>query len=297
MQDASLVCFRIIPYCVYLRIKHLLAMKLKLTLLAAFSGLLFTTSCKQTDKSDGNTADISINEENPYVQRLVLNERILLAETGGPSCTLLLDMDFFAEEAPGQNTLPQHDFSALNRVVIEDAFAIKDKVSFVMAAARYRDTLQKNYRRDMGELHKEFPSEGNYEYILNGRVLDTGRIYQTYRLEKYTYLGGAHGITSVKYFNFLNGKKIGIAEAFGENASEKLGKLLLECLMEKEGVQTTAQLQELGYWETSSIAASEDFYCTEDTCFFFYQPYELAAGYKSVVEIPVPQAKLREATR
>ena len=280
-------------------------MKLETTLLAAFFGLLLTTSCKQTAHSDVGTAkvsDISINgqqaEENPYVQRLVLNERILFEVAGGPSCTLLLDMDFFSEEAPGPNTPSRHDFSALNHAVIENAFDIKDKVSFVTAAARYHDALQENYRRDMEDIRKDFSIEElsafPFEYIIKGRILDTGKIYQTYRLEKYTYLGGAHGITSVKYFNFLNGKQIGIAEAFGENASEKLGNLLLECLMAKEGVQTAAQLQELGYWETASIAASEDFHCTEDTCFFFYQPYELAAGFKGVVEIPVPQAKLRE---
>ena len=270
-------------------------MKLETTLLAAFFGLLLTTSCKQTAHSDGGTAkvsDISINgqqaEENPYVQRLVLNEQILFEVAGGPSCTLLLDMDFFSGE----------DFSALNHAVIENAFDIKDKVSFITAAARYHDALQENYRRDMEDIRKDFSIEElsafPFEYIIKGRILDTGKIYQTYRLEKYTYLGGAHGITSVRYFNFLNGKKIGIAEAFGENASEKLGNLLLECLMAKEGVQTAAQLQELGYWETASIDASEDFHCTEDTCFFFYQPYELAAGFKGVVEIPVPQAKLRE---
>lgn len=253
-------------------------MKFKITLLAALGGLLFATSCK----TSGNRQQA---EENDYAQRLVLNERILLEETGGPGCTLRIDMDFL------------HD-SALNRAVIEEAFDIKDNVSFVMAAALYRDTLQENARRDWENLRKDFSADEvrpfSYEYIINGRILDTGKIYQTYRLEKYTYQGGAHGITSVKYFNFLNGKKIGIAEAFGENASEKLGKLLLDCLMAKEGVRTAAQLQELGYWEHASIAASEDFYCTEDTCYFFYQPYDLAAGYKGVVEIPVPQAKLRE---
>ena len=273
-------------------------MKLETTLLAAFFGLLLTTSCKQTAHSDGGTAkvsDISINgqqaEENPYVQRLVLNEQILFEVSGGPSCTLLLDMDFFSGE----------DFSALNRAVIEEAFAVKDKVSFITAAARYHDALQENYRRDMEDIRKDFSIEElsafPFEYIINGRILDTGKIYQTYRLEKYTYLGGAHGITSVRYFNFLNGKKIGIAEAFGENTPEKLGKLLLDCLMAKEGVQTAAQLAKQGYWvgeEDTSIAASEDFQCTEDTCFFFYQPYEQAAGFKGVVEIPVPQAKLRE---
>ena len=273
-------------------------MKFKITFWAAFFGLLLTTSCKQTAHSDGGTAkvsDISINgqqaEENPYVQRLVLNEQILFEVSGGPSCTLLLDMDFFSGE----------DFSALNRAVIEEAFAVKDKVSFITAAARYHDALQENYRRDMEDIRKDFSIEElsafPFEYIINGRILDTGKIYQTYRLEKYTYLGGAHGITSVRYFNFLNGKKIGIAEAFGENTPEKLGKLLLDCLMAKEGVQTAAQLAEQGYWvgeEDTSIAASEDFHCTEDTCFFFYQPYELAAGFKGVVEIPVPQAKLRE---
>ena len=274
-------------------------MKLETTLLAAFFGLLLTTSCKQTAHSDGGTAkvsDISINgqqaEENPYVQRLVLNEQILFEVSGGPSCTLLLDMDFFSGE----------DFSALNRAVIEEAFAVQDKVSFITAAARYRDTVQENFRRDWGELRKNFHAEEmrtfSYEYIINGRILDTGKIYQTYRLEKYTYLGGAHGISSVKYFNFLNDKKIGVAEAFGENYQEKLGKLLLDCLMAQEGVQTAAQLAEQGYWvhaEDTSIVVSEDFHCTEDTCFFFYQPYELAAYYKGIVKIPVPQAKFREA--
>lgn len=258
-------------------------MKLKITLLAAFGGLLFATSCKTSN-------DTQQAEETSYMQRLVLNERIWLDETGGPACTLRIDMDFL------------HDSSALNRAVIEEAFASKDKVSFVMAAARYRDSLQENSRRDWENLRKDFSVEEtrpfSYEYIINGRILDTGKIYQTYRLEKYTYLGGAHGITSIRYFNFLNGKEIGISEAFEKNASEKLGKLLLDCLIAKEGVQTAAQLAEQGYWvgeKDTSIVVSENFYCTEDTCYFFYQPYDLAAYYKGIVEIPVPQAKLREA--
>ena len=260
-------------------------MKLRITLLAVCGSLMFATSCK-------TSTDVRQAEENASLQRLVLNERILLEDVEGPACTLLLDMDFFSGEG----------FSALNRAVIEEAFAVEDKVSFITAAARYHDTVQENFRRDGEYLRKNFPAEDmpsfSYEYTINGRILDTGKIYQTYRLEKYTYLGGAHGISSVKYFNFLNNKKISISEAFGENYQEKLGKLLLDCLMAKEGVQSAAQLAEQGYWiggEDTSIAVSDNFHCTEDTCFFFYQPYELAAGYKGIVEIPVPQSKLREA--
>ncbi|MDE5544784.1 MAG: DUF4163 domain-containing protein, partial [Bacteroidales bacterium] len=196
-------------------------MKHRITLLAAFGGFLFATSCK-------TSTDVRQAEETPYVQRLVLNERILLDEADGPACTLRLDMDFFSGE----------DFSALNCAVVEEAFSIQDKVSFITAAARYHDTVQENFRRDGEELRKIFSAEDmpsfSYEYIMNGRILDTGNIYQTSRLEKYTYLGGAHGISSVKYFNFLNGKEIGLADAFGETYPENLGHLRLDCLMAQE---------------------------------------------------------------
>ncbi len=278
-------------------------------------------------------------ESDPYVQHLVLKERILLNEEGGPACTIDLDMEFLSEEAHerygskvrmfypeaaqfspvglkaeneriekavtvkrqfwGESEMaaaPRHKFSALNRAVIQTAFEVSEDVSFLTAAARYRDALQESYRRDAGNLLKEYPDAValDYIYILKGKVIDTGRIYQTYRLESTAYTGGAHPLTTIRYFNFLNGKEISIAEAFGENAGKKLEKLLLASLMEQEGVNKISQLEALAYFP-DRFFVSENFYCTDDACVFVYNPYDIAPYSRGHVEISIPYAKLRKA--
>ena len=278
-------------------------------------------------------------EQDGNLQHLALQERIWLNEEGGPSCTLTIDMAFFAEEAnerfsmnvktfypetvhlspdrtpSASNRIEKgasvkmtaaeqtnkvkkvhHNFSALNQAILQAAFDINDNISFLMAAARYRDTLQENYRREAGAMRSAFPDAASldYEYLFNGKVIDTGRIYQTYRLEHTAYTGGAHPLTTVRYFNFLNGKEIKVADAFGENAGKKLEKLLLECLMEKEGVKTRAQLEALSYFP-DQFFVSENFYCTEEACVFVYNPYEIAPYSRGCVEISIPYAKLRKA--
>lgn len=287
----------------------------------------------------GLPAHAQETESDPYVQHLVLKERILLNKEGGPVCTIDFDLEFLSEEAheryrahvrefnpeamqlsPAEkkseserigkpvtvnrqfleeaekSAVPPHKFFALNRAVIQTAFEVNDDVSFITAAARYRDALQESYRRDAGNLLKEFPDavSFNYDYILRGKVLDTGRIYQTYRLESTTYTGGAHPLTMVRYFNFLNGKEINIAEAFGENVGKKLEKLLLECLMEQEGVNRVSQLEALSYFP-DRFFVSENFYCTDDACVFVYNPYDIAPYSRGLVEISVPYSKLRKA--
>ncbi|MDE6494291.1 MAG: RsiV family protein [Bacteroidales bacterium] len=197
------------------------------------------------------------------------------------------------EETDG-GLLP-HDFSALNRAVIQAAFGQNGDISFLMAAARYRDSIAVGYRKEAGALRKEFPEAVSldYAYRLNGKVVDTGRIYQTYRLESMSYTGGAHPITLVRYLNFFDGKAITLTDAFGEKAEGKLRKVLLECLLDQEGVKKTAQLAELSYFP-DRFFVSENFYCTHDACVFVYNPYEIAAYSKGLVEISVPLAKLRK---
>lgn len=253
----------------------------------------------------------------PVVQRLEYKEYAPWAGVEGAGCFVQLEMDFLLEgnAAPTETVkegrswsecmqgMTQEDRISLlnrgivNRVLVEKAFGKEyaDR-SFLMAAACYRDAREAEYRKDVEEMLDVDPDIRipEYDFYVSGIVVDTGRMFLTYRLEESHYTGGAHPNSSVRYLNFDARGLVTVADLFGEDKLEVLKEVVFEALLLKEGVKTAEELEKKSYFP-EFFHVSDDFYVKGDSIVFVYSPYEIAAYSQGVVEIPVPFSALEAA--
>lgn len=253
----------------------------------------------------------------PVVQRLEYKEYAPWAGVEGAGCFVQLEMDFLLEgnAAPTETVkegrswsecmqgMTQEDRISLlnrgivNRVLVEKAFGKEyaDR-SFLMAAACYRDARDAEYRKNVEEMLDVDPDIRipEYDFYVSGIVVDTGRMFLTYRLEESHYTGGAHPNSSVRYLNFDARGLVTVADLFGEDKLEVLKEVVFEALLLKEGVKTVEELEKKSYFP-EFFHVSDDFYVKGDSIMFVYSPYEIAAYSQGVVEIPVPFSALEAA--
>ena len=253
----------------------------------------------------------------PVVQRLEYKEYAPWAGVEGAGCFVQLEMDFLLEgnAAPTETVkegrswsecmqgMTQEDRISLlnrgivNRVLVEKAFGKEyaDR-SFLMAAACYRDARDAEYRKNVEEMLDVDPDIRipEYDFYVSGIVVDTGRMFLTYRLEESHYTGGAHPNSSVRYLNFDVRGLVTVADLFGEDKLEVLKEVVFEALLLKEGVKTAEELEKKSYF-LEFFHVSNDFYVKGDSIVFVYSPYEIAAYSQGVVEIPVPFSALEAA--
>lgn len=253
----------------------------------------------------------------PVVQRLEYKEYAPWAGVEGAGCFVQLEMDFLLEgnAAPTETVkegrswsecmqgMTQEDRISLlncgivNRGLVEKAFGKEyaDR-SFLMAAACYRDARDAEYRKNVEEMLDVDPDIRipEYDFYVSGIVVDTGRMFLTYRLEESHYTGGAHPNSSVRYLNFDARGLVTVADLFGEDKLEVLKEVVFEALLLKEGVKTAEELEKKSYFP-EFFHVSDDFYVKGDSIVFVYSPYEIAAYSQGVVEIPVPFSALEAA--
>lgn len=253
----------------------------------------------------------------PVVQRLEYKEYAPWAGVEGAGCFVQLEMDFLLEgnAAPTETVkegrswsecmqgMTQEDRISLlncgivNRGLVEKAFGKEyaDR-SFLMAAACYRDARDAEYRKNVEEMLDVDPDIRipEYDFYVSGIVVDTGRMFLTYRLEESHYTGGAHPNSSVRYLNFDARGLVTVADLFGEDKLEVLKEVVFEALLLKEGVKTVEELEKKSYFP-EFFHVSDDFYVKDDSIVFVYSPYEIAAYSQGVVEIPVPFSALEAA--
>lgn len=253
----------------------------------------------------------------PVVQRLEYKEYAPWAGVEGAGCFVQLEMDFLLEgnAAPTEMVkegrswlecmqgMTQEDRISLlnrgivNRVLVEKAFGKEyaDR-SFLMAAACYRDAREAEYRKNVEEMLDVDPDIRipEYDFYVSGIVVDTGRMFLTYRLEESHYTGGAHPNSSVRYLNFDARGLVTVADLFGEDKLEVMKEVVFKALLSKEGVKTAEELERKSYFP-EFFHVSDDFYVKGDSIVFVYSPYEIAAYSQGVVEIPVPFSALEAA--
>ena len=253
----------------------------------------------------------------PVVQRLEYKEYAPWAGVEGAGCFVQLEMDFLLEGNAAPTEMVKEGRSWLecmqgmtkedrisllnrgivNRVLVEKAFGKEyaDR-SFLMAAACYRDARDAEYRKDVEEMLDVDPDIRipEYDFYVSGIVVDTGRMFLTYRLEESHYTGGAHPNSSVRYLNFDVRGLVTVADLFGEDKLEVLKEVVFKALLSKEGVKTAEELERKSYF-LEFFHVSNDFYVKGDSIVFVYSPYEIAAYSQGVVEIPVPFSALEAA--
>ena len=101
--------------------------------------------------------------------------------------------------------------------------------------------------------------------------------YLSYRIEEYTYSGGAHGSTkvSVGTLDRETGRQLTLVDVFGKDGLAALAAELRKAVIAKIGEENIQ----------SPVKPTENFYIASDGWHFVYNEYEIACHALGVVEV------------
>jgi len=109
-------------------------------------------------------------------------------------------------------------------------------------------------------------------------------------LQQYTFLGGAHGQTEVKYVQVdkLTGKTLSLNDFISDKT--KLNKLCEPYFRRQNELPKTGSLMDHGF--DVEFSCNDNFYFEKDSLYFFYNQYEIANYSMGVFEFGVPLSAL-----
>ena len=134
----------------------------------------------------------------------------------------------------------------------------------------------------------------NWSDWTQGAVSGTHGNILSYTVTKYTYTGGAHGMTSETTLNFDtdNGSLIGETELFQDGYEERLSTLL--SLHLPEALQEPGDTAMLF---TRDIRPNGNFKVSEAGVTYIYNQYEIGPYVLGAVEVTVPWEELKDLLR
>jgi len=167
----------------------------------------------------------------------------------------------------------------------------------------FTNMLVTDYKANNEPLVNELDTASSYsfnnEHTLEGFSLLNDKHIYSYGIDRYIYMGGAHGLNNRNYFNFdLNTGKL-ITEndlfiaSFKIELSELIKKRIIEESKNVKGAEADPilDLEDTDYW-TDSIKANGNFYITDESINYVFNPYEIAPYYMGLTEVTIPFNRL-----
>jgi len=149
------------------------------------------------------------------------------------------------------------------------------------------------------KLSKKNAYSFNFEHELHGFSLLSDKFLFSYGISRYVYMGGAHGLSTRNFFNFdLNtGKLLKEADIFTENYDEKIKELIKIRIVEQSLEDSTmipiSNLEDTDYW-VDAIKPNGNFYITESSINYVFNPYEIAPYSLGETEVILPFDRIKD---
>lgn len=140
----------------------------------------------------------------------------------------------------------------------------------------------------------------NNEHILSGFSLLSDKNIYAYGIERYVFMGGAHGLETRNYLNFnlKTGKVITENDLFVADYKNKLAELIKKRIIEEsreykeeKNSEPILNLEDTDFW-TDSIKPNGNFYITDESINYVFNPYEIAPFYLGQTEVRIPFDRL-----
>jgi hypothetical protein len=138
----------------------------------------------------------------------------------------------------------------------------------------------------------------NNEHILDGFSLLSDEHIYSYGINRYVFMGGAHGLNTINYLNFnlKNGKQITESDLFMKNSTKKLTELIkkriVEQSLEDESLEPIKNLDKTDFW-IDAIKPNGNFYITDESLNYVFNPYEIGPYYLGITEVRLPYERLK----
>jgi hypothetical protein len=167
----------------------------------------------------------------------------------------------------------------------------------------FTNGLNEDYKANNLSLLNELDSASVYsfnnEHNLEGFSLLNDKNIYSYGIDRYVYMGGAHGLSNRTYFNFdlKTGQKITEKDLFIDKYELALSELIKTRIVEesKEDKGSDADpitnLEDTDFW-TDSIKPNGNFYITDESINYVFNPYEIAPYYMGQTEVSLPFSRI-----
>ncbi|MDD4968659.1 MAG: RsiV family protein [Paludibacter sp.] len=165
--------------------------------------------------------------------------------------------------------------------------------------------LYAEYKENNEPLLSEKDSANRYsfdnEHVVSGFSLLSDKKIYVYGIERYVYMGGAHGLETRNYYNFdlKTGKTITEVDLFKPEYKAELSELLKKRIVEeskelKETKETEPilSLEDTDFW-ADAIKPNGNFYITDEGINYVFNPYEIAPYYIGQTEVTIPFNRLK----
>jgi len=169
----------------------------------------------------------------------------------------------------------------------------------------FTKNLYADYRENNEPLLTVMDSANRYsfnnEHVVSGFSLLSDKKIYVYGIERYIYMGGAHGLETRNYFNFdlKTGNLITEKDLFKSNYQAELSEIIKKRIVEeskemKETKETEPilSLEDTDFW-ADSIKPNGNFYITDESINFVFNPYEIAPYYMGQTEVSIPFNRLK----
>ncbi|MFA5046686.1 MAG: RsiV family protein [Paludibacter sp.] len=171
----------------------------------------------------------------------------------------------------------------------------------------YIKMLHTDYKDNNEALVNELDTASSYsfnnEHTLEGFGLISDKHIYSYGIDRYIYMGGAHGLNTRNYFNFdlKTGKLISEKDLFVANYESALSELIKKRIFEdskeeqakEPNTESILSLDDTDFW-TDSIKPNGNFYITDESINYIFNPYEIAPYYMGITEVSLPYDRLED---
>src|ERR1035437_1089458 len=168
----------------------------------------------------------------------------------------------------------------------------------------FTNSLQADYRDNNGPLVNSLDSASKYsfnnEHTVEGFSLLSDKKVYSYGIDRYVFMGGAHGLSNRNYYNFdlKTGKLITEKDLYTANFQTALSELIKTRIIEEskeakgKDDDPIMSLEDTDFW-TEAIKPNGNFYITDESINYVFNPYEIAPYYMGQTEVTIPFARLR----
>ena len=169
----------------------------------------------------------------------------------------------------------------------------------------FTKNLYADYRENNEPLLSELDSANLYsfnnEHVVSGFSLLSDKKIYVYGIERYIYMGGAHGLETRNYFNFdlKTGNLITEKDLFKSNYQAELSEIIKMRIVEEskemnetKETEPILSLEDTDFW-SDSIKPNGNFYITDESINFVFNPYEIAPYYMGQTEVSIPFNRLK----
>jgi len=141
----------------------------------------------------------------------------------------------------------------------------------------------------------------NNDHTIEGFSLLTDKNIYCYGIDRYVYMGGAHGLSNRMYLNFdlKTGKLITENDLFKSNTISAIAKLIKTRIVEQsketseDGTPQINNLDETDFWP-DSIKPNGNFYITDGSINYVFNPYEIAPYYIGQTEVILAYERIKD---